>query len=636
MLRWRRWHRSGSPRPDEPIEPSKPSGASQPSEPSESSSRRTWVLRGILVAILCAQAALSLHMSNTAFEDEALYLYSGHMEIGHLLHGTPLQGNYASYFSGSPVLYPVLAAAADSVGGLAAARAVSLVAMLTTTVLLYGLTRRLFNEKVGLCAAGIFAGTESAIFLGHLATYDAPALCLLAVASWIVVRTAAVRWPAYLFAAPLAALAVATKYAALLFVPTIAVLAALAALPRVGRWALIRPVAFAAVVAGLLAGALHLAGHTYLQALDATTTERAQGTTPTLTILRESLLWGGLPFALAVAGAVAYAWRARTERGEDIAPAGRRLRRITLGIVLAGTALLAPAYQLHLHTDISLQKHVGFGLFFAAPVAGMGLARIVGDHLRRTQLGILVWGATLATGMAQANGLFNGWPDSRPLVVQISRYLQPGGHYLVEVDEVPIYYLQGRSDAQPDQFTSTFNIGYITKQGEYLTGNAGYVAAIKAGYFRLVAYDGDVTPSVDKVIATTLESDPDYRLVAAVRSSNDGATYDVWVRTAPAVSAKTAQAQQPLPGFSDHSGAHGGVGGLVDEDHAAGHPVAGIRVAEHRLGQPQRHPPDLVQAQLGGGLVPVQGVDVQPVVQVADDRLDRPGRVLHDQPAARR
>ena len=66
--------------------------------------------RAVLFAILCVQAALSLRMSNTAFEDEALYLYSGHLEIAHLLHGAPLQGNYASYFSGAPVLYPVLGA----------------------------------------------------------------------------------------------------------------------------------------------------------------------------------------------------------------------------------------------------------------------------------------------------------------------------------------------------------------------------------------------------------------------------------------------------------------------------------------------------------------------------------------------
>jgi 4-amino-4-deoxy-L-arabinose transferase-like glycosyltransferase len=127
-----------------------------------------------------------------------------------------------------------LPSGADSIGGLGAARAISLLAMLATTGLLYSLTRRMFNERVALCATVIFSVTESALFLGNLATYDAPALCLLAIATWIVVRTAGFRWPAYLLAALPVTVAVATKYASVLFVPTIVLLSALAAWPYRG------------------------------------------------------------------------------------------------------------------------------------------------------------------------------------------------------------------------------------------------------------------------------------------------------------------------------------------------------------------------------------------------------------------
>ena len=92
-------------------------------------------------------------MQNTAFEDEALYLYTGRMETAHLLYGTRFTAAYATYFSGAPVLYPVLGGVRRGGGGLAAARAVSLLAMLAITALLYSLTRRLFDERVGLCAA---------------------------------------------------------------------------------------------------------------------------------------------------------------------------------------------------------------------------------------------------------------------------------------------------------------------------------------------------------------------------------------------------------------------------------------------------------------------------------------------------
>jgi hypothetical protein len=283
----------------------------------------------------------------------------------------------------------------------------------------------------------IFSVTESALFLGNLATYDASALCLLAIAAWIVVRTAAFRWPVYLLAALPITVAVATKYASALFVPTIVLLSTLAAWPYRGRKALIPPAALTAVITGLLAAALHFGGQPYLTGIRFTTTARFPGSTPTQVLLQDSVRWGALPFALAVFGAIAYAVRPRTEPGELIAPAGGRLRRIALGAVLTGTALLAPADQIHTHTLTSLWKHIGFGLFFAAPFAGVGLARIVGDHFRRAQVGIAIWGAALVLGMTQAGDLFSAWPSSTAFVSQLSHYLGPHAHYLVEVDEVP-------------------------------------------------------------------------------------------------------------------------------------------------------------------------------------------------------
>jgi hypothetical protein len=58
--------------------------------------------------------------------------------------------------------------------------------------------------------------------------------------------------------------------------------------------------------------------------------------------------------------------------------------------------------------------------------------------------------------------------------------------------------------------------------------------------------------------------------------------------------------------FGDHGGAHGRARRLVDEDHATGHPVSRIRIAEDRLGQPQSHPAYLIQAKPLSGLIPVQ------------------------------
>ena len=56
-----------------------------------------------LLAVLLVQAALSLRLawSNTAFQDEALYLRAGHLEWARWLHNAPIP-NFPAYFSGAP------------------------------------------------------------------------------------------------------------------------------------------------------------------------------------------------------------------------------------------------------------------------------------------------------------------------------------------------------------------------------------------------------------------------------------------------------------------------------------------------------------------------------------------------------
>ena len=111
-----------------------------------------------LLAVLVVQAALSLRLvgADTAFQDEALYLWAGHLEWARLLHGSPIPP-FPSYFSGAPVIYPPLAALADSAGGLAGARILSLVFMLGATALLWATARRLFGRRAAFFAAALFA-----------------------------------------------------------------------------------------------------------------------------------------------------------------------------------------------------------------------------------------------------------------------------------------------------------------------------------------------------------------------------------------------------------------------------------------------------------------------------------------------
>ncbi|WP_406368186.1 ArnT family glycosyltransferase [Streptomyces sp. NBC_01546] len=496
--------------------------------------RRTWVSRTVLLTILAFQATLSLRLSNTAFQDEALYLTAGHAELSHLLHGTAVQSGYAAYFSGSPRLYPVLAAVVDSQFGLSGARMLSLFFMLGTTALLYSFTRRLFSERAGLAAAGLFSVVQSTIVMGHFATYDAPAVFLLASATWIVVRTAGMPAPRVLLAAPVAVLAVGVKYAAGLYLPTIVALALLTALPHRRGSAFVRSLLLGLGMSALLV--LGMYGTDLSAGVRQTTTSREHGSDSAVFLLEQSIAWGGLLFLAAVAGAVSYARRHRLHES-PLAPGFSgpgRVQRSLLGALMCATALLAPAYQMHLGTVVALFKHVGFGLLFAAPMAGVGLTRLVGAHFRHTHLGIALWSATLCIGMPQADWRFTSWPDSLTLIRTISSHVDRKGHYLSSTPEVPVYYLRDKTTHR--QWQSVFGMEYRDGHGARHTGADAYREAVRNGDFDLVVLDGFTNPRVNGVITDALKGNPHYRLLAVLpfhSASND--VRDHLMRSAPSV-----------------------------------------------------------------------------------------------------
>lgn len=484
--------------------------------------------RGPLLLILLLQTVLAYQLSNSAFEDESLYLYAGHRELALELHGTPTYDSYPSYFSGAPFLYPILVSGLDSLGGLEAARAFSLVCLLATTGIIWTLTRRLHGPAASILASALFATSAPTLFLSRFATYDALTILLLALAFWIVVRTAD-RHPAVaLAAAPVLALAVAVKYAALLYVPTVVAVAGLSEPALAGRRGarrrgLSRALLLTAAVAGLLAAGYASLSHDMKLGITQTTTNRDTGGDPVSAIVRLSMVWCGWVFVLAVAGTVFEAVR-RRERA-----------RVMLAATLAGTALLATLYQAHLHKMQSLHKHLGFGLMFAAPVAGMavaGLARLQHRDARRRVPGLalgIVAVLALYAGHA-VKPLYEGWPNSSAMIDAL-RPLVHDGHerYLAEENEVPRYYL--RDKTQPYEWFTTFFFSYTSKDGRGLSGVDAYRAALGDHYFNLVVLDHGPTSGLDDQLDQTLRSPGSgYRLVAAVpgQTSHGPQIYEIW------------------------------------------------------------------------------------------------------------
>ena len=493
-----------------------------------------------LLAVLGLQIALAIRLHNTAFEDEALYLYAGHHEIAWLLHHTPTYDNYATYFSGAPFLYPVIGAAADGLFGLEGARALSLVFMLGATCCVWGVTRRLYGRPAAACAAALFAVAAPTLFLSRLATYDPMSLFLLAFSLWIVVATARRMAPWVLLAVPPAVLAVGTKYAGLLFVPTIILVAVFAGryggrtkgsgearrrgwLASIGR-GLLFTLSFGALVYGWL----RLLGPAYTAGITSTTTERASGGDSIGYILKLAAELGLGVAILAFVGVWVDARLAR-KNGESRSAI---VTRVLLSSALAGTALLAPAYQVHLHTATSLQKHVGFGLLFASPVAGVALAALLqvgARDPRRLLAGVTVCLSLTWAAIAQSTTLYDGWPNSSQMVADLKTQVRPvTDRILAEEDEVPRYYLSDLT--QPYQWYSTFSFSYTTKQGKVLTGVPAYEQAIADQYFGLIVLRFGPTAALDNTIDGPLMAQKGYTLIAKIPNSDEYGTgyYYIW------------------------------------------------------------------------------------------------------------
>ena len=426
-----------------------------------------------LLAVLAVQAALSASMvrARTAFGDEALYLSAGHLEWSHWLHGTQIPA-YQTWFSGAPVIYPPIGAIADSLGGLAAARLLSLVFMLGVTSFVWGTaTRLLADKRAAFFAAALFAVLAPTLHLGSFATYDALALLLLAAATWCAagVRSSQNAMRRMIAAGILLALANATKYATALYDPTVVCVAILSSWPDAGWKAALRRAAFlAGIAAAVLAVLLALGGPGYLTGISLTTTGRVHGTDAASLVFADAWSWTAVVVVPAVAAAVVCAVR-------------RRWPQALLLAVLALSALLAPADQARIQTTTSLDKHVDFGAWFAAIAAGYLLSRL---SRRRVVLAASLAALIPVTsmGVAQAQAMID-WPDVTGLVKVVRPMTAHGGHFLVETTDVLQYYLPNTTWRQ---WSSTQN-----DNPQY------YQQAIARHYFSVVVLSFGATLATD-------------------------------------------------------------------------------------------------------------------------------------------
>jgi Dolichyl-phosphate-mannose-protein mannosyltransferase len=494
-----------------------------------------------LIAVLIVQAVLSIRLvrADTAFEDEATYLWAGHLEWSHLLHGTPLP-QFPAYFSGAPVIYPPIGALADSVAGLTGARILSLVFMLGATTLLWGTVSKLYGRRAAFFAAALFAVAGPTLHLGAFATFDAMSVFLVALAAWCVVRPREAQdATGWMVAGAIAlALANAAAYASLLFDPIVFLLAVFSAFPKPGGKIAARRIAIMAivVVALLLAGLL-IGGSTYLGGFERTTLARVPGGASPVTVLTDAWSWDGLIIVLALCGVII-----------GVASKNGRARSWLLAI-LTIAALIGPLEQAQLHTTASLDKHVGLGAWFAAIAAGFAVDRFIAAAAPQRRARVFTSAACVvalvfpvALGARQSWGFSTDWPNATAFIA-IMRPLADNstGRLLVEDPEIAEYYLP--SGSQWQRWSSTRNIvlpggastgGPSANAGVVGDGNAGVFAEyIEGGYFSYVALNYADTTALDHQITADLKRNPHYHQIDVVPYGTEVppigiGTYVIW------------------------------------------------------------------------------------------------------------
>lgn len=351
-----------------------------------------------LALILALQAGLSLSLVwvNTAFTDEAEYLWAGHLEIAKYLHGIQLPTTLAHTLSGSPVIYPPLGAAADNLGGLAAARLLSLAFMLISTILLYSVMKQLFGGIAAIFGSVLWSISEPAIRLGAFATYDALSICLTALSIWLALRSVvSTRTGEYVaLSAATLALANADAYSGVVIDPVVALFIFLAWASTIGvRRAASRTCWFVGALLVCFAGIMTVSqswqGIMYTIFLRGTSKGFTYQANSAGFILKNVWVYSGLYLALSSVG---FILALRLERG---------MRRWIVSIS-ALAVLVVPVAQLHDLTEVSLDKHLAYGIWFACIACGYSCQRMI-RSIPQARAGVLVLCSVLVLVYPAAN-----------------------------------------------------------------------------------------------------------------------------------------------------------------------------------------------------------------------------------------
>jgi 4-amino-4-deoxy-L-arabinose transferase-like glycosyltransferase len=466
--------------------------------------------RWSLPLILIFQALLTwMLLHNTAFQDEGLYIYAGRQILQNWFWKQPLFDRYSFYFSGNPYVYPIIAGGLDMLGGLELVRSFSTICMLTVTACGYYVTSKLFNKQSAVFAALFLVCQGPVLFLSRLATYDPLCLCLLALGTALAVKASMARRPwVALGIGPILVLAFGAKYAALLFIPPILAILALSTFVKRGWISMLVRGSLGVLslaVSAIVAAAIVIRfDPNMLHALSATTTNRIVIELYSRSAMAEHVVqMVGLSYLIGL-----------------LALVFARKKLLLVALLFLGSSLLVPAYHIYKAELISLDKHLGFSMFFLMPVAGYALASLSGFRRafspgRHWLAGVALCLVLFLIGTQEALDMYAIWPPTTDLTYVLNTQVRSGsGYYLAEQFEVSRYNL--RNDTYTWQWTGLDFFEYRDKQGHYYEGNDAYVKAINDGYFDLIQLNYGYNLQTSLQIAKAIDQSKKYELIAKI------------------------------------------------------------------------------------------------------------------------
>jgi hypothetical protein len=467
-----------------------------------------WIGRLPVIVVLAIYTALSLRLHNTVFIDEARNINAGRSYLLQWINNGP-RADHSAYFSGAPTVYPVIAAALDSAGGLELVRLFSLICMLVSIGLLHSTVKHVFSSpRVGLLAACAFVFTAPVVYVGALGTFDALCIMLITISVWVAVTKQSIASAAT--AGCLLALGVAVNYVAFIFVPFIFVIMLVTNSGILGpiraRRRRIRVAVLIGTTDGLLASLYVTAGDSLRKGVSfAVTSERAPTSVQgAATLAGWATLNIGLLTILGVIGAIALVWRTRS------------MLSASVGLSLLSAAALLPLTEMWLGAEAPFDSHNAYSALFLAPLAAWALASLSRRLFRLGPVALILL-AALAPTVSRSDYLFHSWADVTPVLEVIDKDPQQG-LYLSAASDTLNYYT-GRNST---------GIQWEAASKLYAQGNAAIHTAIEQRKYQMIIVRSVSTASpAQTFLLKSLEVSADYEPVGLVRS--DESAGDRWL-----------------------------------------------------------------------------------------------------------